>query len=79
MDITHDVKTFLATDLGRDTAAVGPGDSLLEAGILDSIGVMALVAFIEQRYGIKVDDEELMPDNFDSLDAITAFVSSKQG
>jgi len=55
------------------------GQSLLEAGILDSLGVLSLVSFLESRYEIGVSDDELLPENFDSIEAITAFVRRRQG
>jgi acyl carrier protein len=53
--------------------------SLLEAGILDSLGVLALVSFIEGRYGIGISDDELLPENFDSIDAIATFIARRRG
>lgn len=52
--------------------------SLLEAGIIDSTGVLELVAVIEEKYGVQVDDSELVPENFDSLAKIAAFVERKR-
>ncbi len=51
--------------------------SFLEAGILDSTGVMEVVAFLEKQFGIRVDDEELTPENLDSIASIGEFVSRK--
>jgi len=58
---------------------VKDGDLLLENGILDSMGVLELVHFIEQEYGILVSDEELEPDNFQSIDKLAAFIQTKTG
>ena len=52
--------------------------SFLENGILDSMNVMELVPFIEEKWGIKIEDAELIPDNFDSVSGLAAFVRSKQ-
>jgi acyl carrier protein len=51
--------------------------SFLEAGILDSTGVLEVVAFLEQQFGVRVDDDELTPENLDSIASIGAFVSRK--
>jgi acyl carrier protein len=59
-----------AADLRDDT-------SFLEKGILDSTGVLELVAFLEQTYAIKVSDDELVPDNLDSIDLICAYLHKK--
>ena len=52
-------------------------DSLLEKGIVDSVGMLDLVGFIEAEYSIKIDEDELMPENFDSLKAIQDFITRK--
>jgi len=51
--------------------------SFLEAGILDSTGVLEVVAFLEQQFGVRVEDDELTPENLDSIASIGAFVSRK--
>ena len=48
--------------------------SFLEEGIIDSTGVLELVTFVEEHFGVSVRDEDLVPANFDSLRALTAFV-----
>jgi len=53
--------------------------SLLEEGIMDSTGVLNLVMFIEETFGIQVKDEELVPENLDSVDKLVAFVERKTG
>ena len=73
------VRAFLARDLGKDASAIGADDSLLETGTLDSVGVMQLVAFLEQTYGITIAEDELMPEHFDTLRAIDAFVKQRTG
>lgn len=52
-------------------------DSLLEKGIIDSTGVLELVSFIEEKYKITVEDDELVPENLDSINRIATFVSKK--
>ena len=66
-------ETFL---FGQETA-FSDGDSFLEMGIIDSTGVLELVAFLETRFGIKIEDEELVPENLDSIDNLVRFVASK--
>ena len=53
--------------------------SLLEEGIMDSTGVLDLVMFIEETFGIVVKDEELIPENLDSVNKLVAFVERKTG
>ena len=52
-------------------------DSLVESGVIDSLGIMKLVEFIERTFEIKVDDTDLVPEHFDTLDAMNNFLSTK--
>ncbi len=52
--------------------------SFLENGILDSMNVMELVPFVEEKWGITIEDTELIPENFDSVSGLAGFVRSKQ-
>jgi acyl carrier protein len=54
-------------------------ESFLRSGIIDSTGMMELVAFLEREFAIKVADKELVPENLDSLARVSAFVERKQG
>ena len=51
--------------------------SLLEQGLIDSTGVLELVAFLEEQFGIAVEDEELVPENLDSIDNLMLFIERK--
>jgi acyl carrier protein len=53
--------------------------SLLDNGIVDSVGVLEMVAWLEENHGLKVEDQELVPENFDSVERLTRFVERKQG
>lgn len=53
-------------------------EPLLQNGILDSLGVLELVSYIEQEYGIVVDDEDMSPDNFQTIERIATFVTEKR-
>ena len=56
---------------------LGVQDALLENGIIDSLGVLELVSFMEETFGITVMDEELLPENFQSIERLTRFVKNK--
>lgn len=73
------VKAFVIENFlfGDRTHAIDDMDSFIETGIIDSTGVLELVAFIEDRYGITVADADIVPANLDSLARITAFILSK--
>ncbi|GMT96134.1 hypothetical protein KH5H1_02530 [Corallococcus caeni] len=68
---TFIIDTFFVDDFADD-------DSFLRKGLIDSTGMMELVAFIETEFHIKLDDKELVPENLDSLSRVVAFVDRKQ-
>jgi len=51
--------------------------SFLEEGIVDSMGIMELVTFVDESFGITVEDEEVVPDNFDSVSRLAAYIRRK--
>lgn len=69
--LTHSVMPLARVDAFRDD------DSFLERGILDSTGVLELVGFIEKQFSVRVEADEITPDNLDSLEKLVAFVSRK--
>ncbi len=72
------IRKFLADRfLFDENAVIDPAQSLMKAGILDSTGAMELVLFLEDEFKIKVADNELVPENLDSIDRIAAYVSRK--
>jgi len=79
IDLERDVRRFLADNfpLGKDATELSGIDSLLEAGVIDSTGVLELVGFLEDHYSISISDEELLPENLDSVDAIVQFLQRK--
>jgi acyl carrier protein len=72
----HIVDNFLYSGDGSDLSF---DQSLLETGIVDSTGVLELVFFVEESFGIKVKDDELVPRNFDSIAKLAAYVRGKTG
>ena len=62
----------------NDASALGVDDSLLGRGIVDSTGMLEIIFFIEEQLGVKVKDEEMIPDNLDSVNRIAAFVESRR-
>jgi len=62
--------------LGQDFV-LDDADSFLARGVIDSMGVLELVAFLQEAYGITVENEELIPDNLDTLENLSAYVSRK--
>jgi acyl carrier protein len=79
IEIESTIRAFIGQNFlfgqGADTL-IGT-DSFMEKGILDSTGVLELIAFLEQQFGVTVQDEELVPENLDSVDRVVAFVGRK--
>ena len=73
---TYIVQEFLRGDAPDDLEGT---TYLIEEEILDSLGIFSLVSFIEERFGVTIDEEEVTIDNFETLDAICALVDSKLG
>ncbi|NGP53682.1 acyl carrier protein [Thioalkalivibrio sp. XN8] len=69
------LETYLFTS---DTSALGDDESFLDRGIIDSTGVLELIFFLEEQFGVKIADEELLPENLDSVSRLTAFVERKR-
>lgn len=68
------LENYLFTD---DQSMLGSDDSFLEKNILDSTGMLEVIYFLEDEFGIKVKDEEMVPENLDSVNRIVAFVARK--
>ncbi|HMF40858.1 MAG TPA: acyl carrier protein [Polyangia bacterium] len=62
-----------------DPSALADEASLLDQGIIDSTGVLELIGFLEDSFGVKVEDAEMVPENLDSVARIVAFVGRKKG
>lgn len=75
-----EIRQFLAEIffLGDDPSTLGGSESLIEAGIIDSTGVLELVGYLEEQYEIRIDDDELLPENLDTIDNIVGFVNRKR-
>ena len=80
-EIGASLRDYITTSLlpAAGIEAFEDGDSFLEKGIIDSTGVLELLEFVESRFGIKVEDEEVIPANLDSLENLTSFVRKKVG
>lgn len=78
--LQEEIRRFVVSNFlfGREDGTLDGHTSFLENGIIDSTGVLELVAFLEENYQIKVRDNELVPENLDSLEKVTRFVGRKQ-
>lgn len=79
-DLKQTIREFIETSFlfreGRE--GLGDGDSLLDAGLIDSTGILELVSYLESEFGIVVEDTDIVPENLDSVGQIAAYVASKQ-
>lgn len=78
-DLIGDVRAFICGTMlvGLSDQSIEPDESLVQRGVVDSTGVLELVEFLQERYGIRVADEEITLDNLDTLDAIAAYLQRK--
>lgn len=81
MSIEAGIRNFIASELSWDGSAdeLTPDFPLLEKEVVDSLGIFKIISFLETEYDIEIDDEELVPENFESIAKITGLVSGKVG
>lgn len=74
----EEIERFIVSELASDRESFEPDQNLLSEGIIDSMGILKLVSFLEERFEIQAGDEDLVPENFESLNAMRAFVELKR-
>lgn len=75
----EEIRSYLLSHRATDAVdSFSDDESLLESGVLDSMTMVDLIAHLEQTYAISVDEDDMIPENFDSVDAIAAYVARKQ-
>jgi acyl carrier protein len=74
------IKDFIQSEIikGKSSEMVKTSDNLIESGIIDSIGIQVLIDFLEKKYSFQIADDEVIPDNFETVDAITDYVKHKK-
>jgi acyl carrier protein len=79
MNIKESIKDFILSELVSDKqhGNLADSDQLIESGIIDSLGIMKLIGFLEDNLSIQIDDMELVPENFSTVQSITALVEKK--
>jgi acyl carrier protein len=78
MNITDTIKAKLTNNgKGVDWTKFSNDDSLWKEGILDSLGMIEMIQYIEKSFNIKIGDDDLSPDNFDSISRISRYISTK--
>lgn len=79
MDIGSEVEGFIAEKVALDGEKIARDEDLIASDTLDSLTIVELVAFLEAKFGIRVQDDDLVPENFKTIDEIVAFVERKGG
>jgi acyl carrier protein len=79
-NIERDIRAFIARDMlfVEHVDDMAGDQSMLKAGMIDSTGVLELVAFLESQFDIEIRDADIVPDNLDTIDALVAFVAGKK-
>jgi len=78
MDLVNPVRDFVIENfLFGESGDFSEDTSFIDSGIIDSTGILELVAFLEETYNLNVEDDELLPENFNSLSEISRFLKSK--
>jgi len=74
------IRNFIQSELVKEKARypLQDDDNLIEKGVIDSLGIMKLLTYLEETFSVTISDDELIPDNFETVDAISAFLASKQ-
>lgn len=75
------IRQFIIENLAasKGVTSIADEDSLTERGIVDSLGIFQLVAFLEEAFGIRIEDEEITLENFTTIGIITRFVTEQAG
>lgn len=75
------IRTFLVEEIlyDRDLKDLKPTDNLIERGLLDSLGILKTVTFCEEHFGITIPDDQVLPDNMESVQAIAKLVETRRG
>lgn len=79
LQIAGTVKSYIVDNFlfGKGGENLSTETSLMEAGVIDSTGILELVSFLEETWEFQVDDEDLVPENLDSIDNVTAYIVRK--
>jgi acyl carrier protein len=78
-EIRREVREYIVSSFYvADPEALADSASLIDTGVIDDTGVLEMVAFLESTFGVKIDDEEILPENLDSIARVAAFVCRKK-
>jgi acyl carrier protein len=78
LEIQNTIHEYLLTEFGADRDGFEADENLLAQGVIDSMGILKLVTFLEDTFGIETSDDDMVPENFETLAALCAFVERRQ-
>jgi acyl carrier protein len=80
MDVETAIERFVIDEimLGDSNTKIDPNESLISSGVLDSLALLRLIAFLEEQMGVTVDDSEVIPENFETINEIKIFIEKKK-
>lgn len=80
MDLETAIERFIVDEimLADSQTRIDPDESLISSGVLDSLALLRLIAFLEDQMGITVEDSEVIPENFETIKEIKAFIDRKR-
>ena len=80
MNVREELEKFILNELAvdQDRQSIEPDEDLIMQGIIDSMGVIKLSTFMEEKFGIKVSDMDMVPENFQNIESLTRFVSQSK-
>jgi acyl carrier protein len=80
MDTKETIERFVVDELilGDRRSKIDPDKSLITSGVIDSLGLLRLISFLEGQFGISIKDIEMLPENFETINKIETYVKSKK-
>lgn len=76
MNTSNIIHDYIVNELldGSNNRTITNTDDLIESGIIDSLGIMSLLVFVEEQFSLKISSEDLLPENFSSINSISVLV-----
>jgi acyl carrier protein len=78
VDIVKEIQGYVLSEFAAERDEIGVEENLLGQGIIDSMGILKLVTFLEERFGIETVDDDLVPENFETIELMKSFVERKR-
>ena len=78
-DYTDTIRSFIENEMAPpgSKTTISPSDSLIDKGIVDSLGVQRLIAYLEKEFGVQIADTEIVPEHFETIAAVAEFINFK--